>query len=172
MSAIDLRMHEGLQAYFAATNHGLLSAEEEHDLSTRAREGDQEARAALIERNLRLAAKIAASYQRRGLAYEDLIQEANLGLMRAIETFDPERARLHLGPLLPALLRDYLVCDTTARVVLERQGTLVHVFARRRTVDDRLRTLIDSVTSTAGSPGAGGGAGCTSTTWCTTRTGA
>ena len=55
----------------------------------------------------------------------------------------PETARLHLGPLLPASLRDYLACDVTGRVVLERHGTPVHVFARRRTVDDRLRTLVE-----------------------------
>ena len=56
---------------------------------------------------------------------------------------DFDRAQLHLGPRLPASVRDYLTCDATGRVVVERKGTPIHVFARMRTVDDRLRKLIE-----------------------------
>ncbi|HVM04854.1 MAG TPA: DUF222 domain-containing protein [Acidimicrobiales bacterium] len=68
---------------------------------------------------------------------------------------DPERARLHLGPVLAASLRDYLTCDATTRVVAERNGTPVHVFARRRTVDDRLRALIEHRDGGCRVPGCG-----------------
>jgi RNA polymerase nonessential primary-like sigma factor len=69
----------------------LLTAEEEVDLSRRAQKGDQAARARMIESNLRLVVKIARRYMNRGLALLDLIEEGNLGLIRAVEKFDPER---------------------------------------------------------------------------------
>src|SRR5215217_7900201 len=67
----------------------LLNAAEERELSTRSREGDEEARARLIESNLRLVISIAKKYRGRGVAFEDLIQEGNAGLIRAVERFDP-----------------------------------------------------------------------------------
>ncbi|MEM7018892.1 MAG: RNA polymerase sigma factor RpoS [Pseudomonadota bacterium] len=69
----------------------LLTAEEEVTLARRARDGDQEARAKMIEANLRLVVKIARRHMNRGLALLDLIEEGNLGLIRAVEKFDPER---------------------------------------------------------------------------------
>ncbi len=69
----------------------LLTAQEEVDLSRRAQKGDQAARARMIESNLRLVVKIARRYMNRGLALLDLIEEGNLGLIRAVEKFDPER---------------------------------------------------------------------------------
>lgn len=69
----------------------LLSASEEIDCARRARHHDQEARRRMIESNLRLVVKIARRYMNRGLALLDLIEEGNLGLIRAVEKFDPER---------------------------------------------------------------------------------
>ena len=83
---------------------------------------------------------------------------------------DPERARLHLGPRPASSLRGYVTCEATTRVAAERNGTPVHVFARRRTVDDRLRALIEHRDGGCRAPGAGGAAGCTSTTSSTTTT--
>jgi RNA polymerase primary sigma factor len=68
----------------------LLDAQEEKDLSRRAREGDLAARRRLIECNLRLVISIAKKYRGRGVLFEDLIQEGNAGLIRAVEKFDPE----------------------------------------------------------------------------------
>ncbi len=69
----------------------LLSAEEEVHFSRLSRQGDQAARQRMIESNLRLVVKIARRYMNRGLALLDLIEEGNLGLIRAVEKFDPER---------------------------------------------------------------------------------
>jgi RNA polymerase nonessential primary-like sigma factor len=69
----------------------LLSAEEEVHFSRLAQQGDESARKRMIESNLRLVVKIARRYMNRGLAFLDLIEEGNLGLIRAVEKFDPER---------------------------------------------------------------------------------
>ncbi len=69
----------------------LLSAAEEVTIARRIQKGDQDARRHMIESNLRLVVKIARRYLNRGLALLDLIEEGNLGLIRAVEKFDPER---------------------------------------------------------------------------------
>ena len=68
--------------------HDLLTREEEVELFKRLEAGDESAREILIESNLKLVASIAKKYTGRGLLYLDLIQEGNLGLMKAIEKFD------------------------------------------------------------------------------------
>ena len=69
----------------------LLSAEQEVTFARRARCGDADARKRMIESNLRLVVKIARRYMNQGLALLDLIEEGNLGLIRAVEKFDPEK---------------------------------------------------------------------------------
>lgn len=69
----------------------LLTAEEEVYFARRALRGDVASRRRMIESNLRLVVKIARRYSNRGLALLDLIEEGNLGLIRAVEKFDPER---------------------------------------------------------------------------------
>jgi RNA polymerase primary sigma factor len=79
-----------LNAYLREINRvPLLTAEEERDLAHRIREGDLEAREQMIQANLRLVVSIAKNYGGRGLSLMDLIEEGNIGLMRAVEKFDP-----------------------------------------------------------------------------------
>jgi RNA polymerase nonessential primary-like sigma factor len=70
---------------------GLLTPEQERDLAQRVRAGEFEARQKMIEHNLRLVVNIAKHYVNRGLSLLDLIEEGNLGLMHALEKFEPER---------------------------------------------------------------------------------
>ncbi|MDT8282272.1 MAG: sigma-70 family RNA polymerase sigma factor, partial [Gammaproteobacteria bacterium] len=69
----------------------LLTAEEEVFYSRKALKGDMDSRKKMIECNLRLVVKISRRYMNRGLALLDLIEEGNLGLIRAVEKFDPEK---------------------------------------------------------------------------------
>ncbi len=69
----------------------LLTADEELSLSRQVREGNFNARQTMIERNLRLVVNIAKHYLNRGIPLLDLVEEGNLGLIHALEKFDPER---------------------------------------------------------------------------------
>ncbi len=69
----------------------LLKPDEELRLSRASRAGDFEARQRMIEANLRLVVSIAKHYQHRGVPFDDLIEEGNLGLIHSLEKFDPER---------------------------------------------------------------------------------
>lgn len=73
------------------SNSTLLTAQEEIDLGRLVQKGDQPARQRMIESNLRLVVKISRRYMNRGLPMLDLIEEGNLGLIRAVEKFDPEK---------------------------------------------------------------------------------
>lgn len=68
-----------------------LSREEEHDLAVRARKGDQAAVTALVEANVRFSVAIALQYRRYNIPVAELVAEGNVGLMTAVQKFDPER---------------------------------------------------------------------------------
>ncbi|MBC7979239.1 MAG: sigma-70 family RNA polymerase sigma factor, partial [Armatimonadetes bacterium] len=69
----------------------LLTAEEEVSLAERIKNGDEKARTHMISANLRLVVKIAQDYSNYGMPVTDLISEGNIGLMKAVERFDPEK---------------------------------------------------------------------------------
>lgn len=79
-----------LETYLKEINEtALLSADEEKMLSNRISDGDQGARDRMVRANLRLVVNIARAYTGKGLPLQDLIEEGNLGLLRAVEGFDP-----------------------------------------------------------------------------------
>lgn len=81
----------GLETYFRDIHKiRLLTAEEETSLAYRIQRGEEEARQHMIRANLRLVVSIAKVYTDRGLALIDLIEEGNLGLLKAVEKFDPK----------------------------------------------------------------------------------
>ena len=81
-----------IPGYFARIDKSkLLTSAEEADLSRRARAGQEPARRRLVEKNLRLVISVAKKYRGYGLPFEDLIQEGNIGLMKAVDRYDPDR---------------------------------------------------------------------------------
>ena len=93
LAAID--DESGVSALQSYLNHirakPLFTPEQEFEMATRAKSGEFSARQAMVEHNLRLVVSIAKSYVGRGAAWGDLIEEGNLGLIHAIEKFEPER---------------------------------------------------------------------------------
>jgi len=83
---------KALQNYLnEISKYQTLSREEEHELGIKARNGDIDAMHKLTQANLKFVVKIAARYQNRGLSLSELISEGNIGLIKAIEKFDPDK---------------------------------------------------------------------------------
>jgi len=98
----------------------LLNAEEEHAVALRVLEGDVKARDELARANLRLVVRISREYAGRGLALEDLISEGNIGLMRAVEGFNP-----HAGTRFSTYASFWI--KQSLRVALNKSGYAVRI---------------------------------------------
>jgi len=82
------------------SRYELLTAADEVELSKRIAAGDEEARHYMVQANLRLVVKVSRRYMNRGVALADLIEEGNLGLIRAVEKFDASHG-CRFFPMLP-----------------------------------------------------------------------
>ena len=90
--SITDRSSESIRLYFKdISKYPLLTVEQERELAVKAVNGDKQAKDKLIESNLRFVVSIAKQYQGKGLELEDLISTGNLGLIRAVDSFEPER---------------------------------------------------------------------------------
>ncbi|MDZ7617787.1 MAG: sigma-70 family RNA polymerase sigma factor, partial [Patescibacteria group bacterium] len=89
-NADDSSVQSPLETYLREINEtALLSADDEYELAIAIGEGDNQARDRMVRANLRLVVNIARGYAGKGLGLQDLIEEGNLGLRRAVEGFDP-----------------------------------------------------------------------------------
>ncbi len=88
----DVKINDPVRMYLKEIGRiNLLTSDEEFEYAHRAVEGDEEAKKALAESNLRLVVSIAKRYVGRGMLFLDLIQEGNIGLMKAVDKFDPTK---------------------------------------------------------------------------------
>ena len=86
----DIKINDPVRMYLKEIGRiNLLTADEEYEYALQAQEGNEDAKRILAESNLRLVVSIAKRYVGRGMAFLDLIQEGNIGLMKAVEKFDP-----------------------------------------------------------------------------------
>lgn len=92
IKTVDNKIMDATQLYLGEIGFSpLLTAQEEVYYARRSLRGDEVARKRMIESNLRLVVKISRRYNNRGLSLLDLVEEGNLGLIRAVEKFDPEK---------------------------------------------------------------------------------
>ncbi|MBQ7508255.1 MAG: sigma-70 family RNA polymerase sigma factor, partial [Spirochaetales bacterium] len=92
MANINRTEHDSLSMYLREIEKiPLLGRDEEFDLAMKAKNGDSLARERLVNANLRFVVSIAKQYQNRGLPLSDLISEGNIGLLTAIDKFEPEK---------------------------------------------------------------------------------
>ena len=91
------KLQTPLETYLREINEtNLLTAAEEKQLARQIAQGDVRARDRMVRANLRLVVNIARGYTGKGLGLQDLIEEGNLGLLRAVEGFDPTMGTLSL----------------------------------------------------------------------------
>jgi len=109
-----------IESAFQAQTAPLLSAEDELALAARIKLGDRAAREDLTLANMRLVVTIAAQFKPRGMELDDLIQEGNLGLMRATRDFDPEAHGTRFSTYAACWIRNYIMRATSA------DGSMIH----------------------------------------------
>ena len=135
-NALDLYLDE-------LGRHPLLEPEEEDRIARRARSGDDDAFQQLIRSNLRFVVSVAKRYQNRGMSFEDLVQEGNVGLVTAARKFDPDRGVKFISyavwwirqSILAALARQ----SRSVRLPLNRATELGRVVRTREELRQDLR---------------------------------
>jgi RNA polymerase nonessential primary-like sigma factor len=132
---------DGLTQYLRGVRRTeLYTPEQEFEMATRARAGDFGARQSMIEHNLRLVVSIAKGYLSRGVPLSDLIEEGNLGLMHAIDKFEPERgfrfSTYATWWIRQGIERAALIQGRVVRVPVHVVRDLQQVLRARRTLEN------------------------------------
>jgi RNA polymerase primary sigma factor len=133
--SLDLYLHE-------INKTPLLTREQERDLARRIHKGDQKALDGLVKANLRFVVSIAKQYSNQGLSLEDLINEGNLGLIKAAHRFDEERGFKFISYAVwwirQAMLQALAEHSRIVRLPLNRAGTLYRIGKASRQLDQEL----------------------------------
>lgn len=133
-----------IEQYFQEIKeYDLLTKEEERELALRYKNGDLTAKDELIKHNLRLVAKIAGEYINRGLSYEDLVCEGNIGLIRAVEKFDPDKAKLSSYAtywIRQSIIKAIYNTSKTIRLSIYQHTKFIHVLDAKLKLEQQLGT--------------------------------
>jgi len=133
--SLDIYLHE-------INRTALLTREQERDLARRIRTGDKSALDGLVQANLRFVVSIAKQYSNQGLSLEDLINEGNLGLIKAAHRFDEERGFKFISYAVwwirQAMLQSLAEHSRIVRLPLNRAGTLYRIGKVSRQLDQEL----------------------------------
>jgi RNA polymerase primary sigma factor len=133
--SLDLYLHE-------INKTPLLKREEEQELARRIRKGDQEALDQLVKANLRFVVSIAKQYANQGLSLEDLINDGNVGLIKAAHRFDEKRGYKFISYAVwwirQAMLQSLAEHSRIVRLPLNRAGTLYRIGKASRQLDQEL----------------------------------
>jgi len=133
--SLDLYLHE-------INKTPLLTREQERDLAQRIKRGDQNALDQLVKANLRFVVSIAKQYSNQGLSLEDLINDGNLGLIKAAHRFDEERGYKFISYAVwwirQAMLQSLAEHSRIVRLPLNRAGTLYRIGKASRQLDQEL----------------------------------
>lgn len=152
----EMQQNAALRDYIKrAQGYALLTATEERDLTIRARSGDATARSKLIEHNLRLVVSIAQGYSGRGIPVLDLIQEGNIGLIDAADTYDVDRgtrfsthATYQISEAITTAIAEKSLLIDLPRYLYRVRTNVVHVENRffeqhgRKATEDELENVV------------------------------
>ena len=134
-NTITPRNEESINRYFNEINgsdyNPTLTKKDEKDLHKLIKQGDKDAKNKLIKSNLRFVISVAKNYMNQGLAFEDLISEGNIGLIRAIDTFDPSKNIKFLSYAVwwirQSIIQGLLDNGKTVRVPINKKDSLTLV---------------------------------------------
>ena len=124
--------NEVLSTYLKAIDKiPLLTYEEEYELALKAKNGDKKAREKLINANLRFVVSVAKKFRGQGMPLEDLINEGNIGLMTAVDKFEPEKGYHFISYAVwwvrQAILKDLAEQSRPVRLPLNRSNELIQI---------------------------------------------